>query len=80
MDNNCFYGIPKIYMIWHGQWSDPEIMYKEKLYNYWDIEGAFYSMWEEEKADGTFEGTFEDWMMNNHDTVYGYFDDLEMME
>lgn len=28
--------------IWHGSQSDPEIEYKGRLFNYWDIEDALW--------------------------------------
>ena len=28
--------------IWNGTWSDPELKYKNRLFNYWDIEEAIF--------------------------------------
>ena len=78
--NDCFYGIPEIYMIWHGSWADPEIMYNGRLYNYLDIEDALFSTWQEERDDSAFEGNFSEWMKSNPDIVYGYLDNLEMLD
>lgn len=36
-------GIKGIQFVWHGEWSDPEVIIKRKRFNYWDIEEI---MWE----------------------------------
>ena len=75
-----FYGIKGIEIILHGQWADPELKYKGKLYNYilvetimWDIyyEYCEYSNIEETEED------FELFVYENKDTV---IDLLESME
>ena len=35
-------GIRGIGFIWHGAWADPELKYKNRLFNYWDIEEAIF--------------------------------------
>ncbi|MBO7734834.1 MAG: hypothetical protein J6S67_19900 [Methanobrevibacter sp.] len=41
-------GEEKIDMIWHGEWADPELEYKDHTFNYWDIEDALWEMFLEE--------------------------------
>lgn len=42
------WGIPNVYYIWHGEWSDPEIQYKNNYYDYYDVEDY---LWETYKDD-----------------------------
>lgn len=64
--NELFYGVPDVHLIWHGQWSDPELLYKEKLYNYYDIEDCLYLAWQEENSNVP----FVIWVQQNEDKVY----------
>lgn len=41
-------GVEGTRVIWHGEWSDPEIYYDGYLFNYWDAEDALS---EEDKED-----------------------------
>lgn len=38
-----FRNFKEIQFIWHGEWSDPELIYKNKSFNYWDIKELFYN-------------------------------------
>lgn len=44
MNNNkqWFYGIYGIEFIWHGEWSDPELIWHGKSFNYYDLETPLY--------------------------------------
>lgn len=48
-------GIKDVRMIWHGEWSDPELEYDGKRCNLYDVEEGMYSYMKERIADG------EDW-------------------
>ena len=48
-------GIKGVKMIWHGEWSDPELEYDGKRCNLYDVEDGMYSYMKERIADG------EDW-------------------
>lgn len=37
-------GCKDIEMIWHGEYSDPELQYGDEIFNYWDVEDA---LWDE---------------------------------
>lgn len=63
---DLFYGTPDVYIIWHGEWSDPELLYNGHLYNYYDIEDCLYNAWQEEKPDVP----FDTWVQQNSDMVY----------
>ena len=70
-----WYGIEGIHLIWHGEWSDPELLYKGKLFNYWDIDEGMYSIFQEETGlNDTDE--YNEWMTNNKETVINYLDDV----
>ena len=43
-----FRGIRGIRFIWHGTNADPELSYRGKTVNYWDVENT---LWEEYKED-----------------------------
>lgn len=40
--------VPGVKMIWHGAWNDPELQYKDRVVNYYDVENA---LWDEFKDD-----------------------------
>lgn len=52
VEPDLFYGIPDVEFIWHGEWSDPEIAYQGKLYNYYDLENSLYELFEEDIENG----------------------------
>lgn len=60
-------GIRGVYMIWHGQWSDPELKYKNHICNYYDIEDSMFQFMKERIADG------EDWGDPNNDKDFADF-------
>lgn len=43
MANNFYRGAEGIEFVSHGAWSDPELIYDGKSFNYWDIEDALWS-------------------------------------
>lgn len=43
MKRKTFYGIDDIYLIWHGEWADPELEYNGRLYNYYAIEDTLWN-------------------------------------
>ena len=45
---NGWRGSKDIEYVWKGPWSDPELVYDGKTFNYWDIENALWSMFLEE--------------------------------
>ena len=45
---NGYRGSKDIEFVWKGQWSDPELVYDGKTFNYWDIEDALWNMFLEE--------------------------------
>lgn len=60
MANNKFRGTENVEIVWHGQWSDPELRYNGMLFNYWNIENALWDMFEEENPDLDVSGEWAD--------------------
>lgn len=46
-------GAAGIEYVSHGAWSDPELIYDGKSFNYWDIEDALWEMFCEELHENT---------------------------
>lgn len=67
-----FYGIEEIEFIYHGEWSDPTVIYKEKELNYWDVETYLYDIWNDEDTDLA----FEDWIQINKTYVLECLDEI----
>lgn len=79
MKNNYFYGIYGIRMIWHGAWSDPELIWHGKSFNYYDVETP---LWDDYKEDCNECGTqptengFELWVKKNAYLAREYLQNL----
>lgn len=61
---STYRGIPGTTWIWHGEWSDPEVEYKGKVFNVNDIEDYLQSVYEDECFDNGTEATddgFDAW-------------------
>lgn len=74
-----FRGVPGTKFIWHGEWSDPEIIYKGKSLNYWDVENGLWAQFLEdtghkdsESGDPKVEAEFNEYCQNN----VSYLDDI----
>jgi hypothetical protein len=59
-----FYGIYGIEFIWHGEWSDPELVWHKKSFNYYDLENCLYDDFKEEKPNGN-DDDFATWVKKN---------------
>jgi hypothetical protein len=68
MKKECFYGIYGMQFIYNGQWSDPEVIWHGKSFNYFDLENCLWDMFKEECAeDGReiIEHDFPIWVKKN---------------
>lgn len=63
--NKYFYGIYGVRFIWHGEWSDPELIWHRKSFNYYSLENWLYDIYSEEPQTDP----FEIWVKKNADTV-----------
>lgn len=52
------YGIRGVYFIWHGTNADPEVYYKGKTVNYYDVDNT---MWDEFKETHSDPDKFPEW-------------------
>ncbi|MEE3309756.1 hypothetical protein, partial [Sharpea azabuensis] len=81
-------GAENVRLISHGEWADPELEYKGKLFNYWDIEDGMWNDFleetghtDEEANDAKVEEEFDEYVQRNvddylEDVIYGgYFND-----
>lgn len=81
---DCFYGIYPVRFVWHGEYNDPEIIYKKHSFNYWEIEDLFYEIWKGEPEhltanltdETTVDKEFSEWMYKNGKWVKDYLNDL----
>lgn len=63
-----FYSLKRIKFIYHGDWSDPEAIYKGKSYNYYDFEDVLFSYFEDCGFLGDIK--FKDFIKNNKNLCY----------
>ena len=77
-----FYGISKVKYIGHGDWADPEVIYKRYSFNYWDVEDALWNAFLDEKEISDYKGNgrefdeeYENWVFNNQEVVHSMVDD-----
>lgn len=52
VEADLFYGVPEVEFIWHGEWADPEVAYKGKLYSYIDLEDTLYDDFKDRVQSG----------------------------
>ena len=77
-------GVPGAKFIYHGDWSDPEIVYDGFSINYVDVEDVLLSAYREDNPDDKNDKGFDDWLEKQSpewvkgildDAVYGYYGD-----
>lgn len=72
--------IPDVYFIWHGEWSDPEVSYKDKLFNLpMDVETplwAYFLDFCKENNIEYSEENFVHYVENNPDELYEILENL----
>lgn len=63
-----FYGIYGIELVWHGAWSDPELIWHKRSFNYFDVENTLYSYYKEdcsENGETPNDDDFSVWVKKN---------------
>lgn len=63
-----FYSLKRIKLIDHGDWCDPEVIYKNKSYNYFDFEDALYDYFKNYEYINIM--SFRDFIKNNKRLCY----------
>ena len=53
-------GVQGVTMIWHGEWSDPELEYGEYVANYWEVEDTMWERYKDECREADFYHFSED--------------------
>lgn len=78
LKNECFFGIVPLRFVWHGEWSDPEILYKRQFFNYYDLQDYLYDVWKEENPllQQQEKTPFEKWIIQNPDIAKGFLNDI----
>lgn len=66
-------GVPGVKMIWHGEWSDPELEYEGERRNYWDVEDAMYTYAKEDGIDAENDEEFNRYCQEHAYDVYECF-------
>ena len=71
-------GVPGSVYIWHGAWSDPEIIYKNHSINYWDAEESLWNAYKdfcEENGIEPTEDKFDEYV-DKYEDVESHLNDL----
>lgn len=68
-----YYGIEDVKFIWHGEWSDPEVSYGNKIINEVDLlENFIYNYEESTGKEWDFSADCVKFMLDNADEVRYY--------
>ena len=77
-----YYGISKVKYVGHGEWSDPEVIYRRYSFNYWDVEEMLWSYFLDDKGirdykenGEEFDDEFAQWIFNNQEDVHFMLDE-----
>lgn len=56
-------GVPGAIFIWHGEWSDSEILYKDHLLNSEDVEESLWIAYQSDLSEGRIapNKSFDEW-------------------
>lgn len=57
-----WFGIKDAKFIYHGDWNDPEVVYKGVSLNYWDIESGLLEVYRDEHPEDRNDKGFDKWM------------------
>lgn len=67
-------GADGIEFVFHGAWSDPELIYDGKSFKYWDIDNALWDMFCEIVSEDTGKSIMEiDSNMNDYEDDFNLF-------
>lgn len=81
MAKNYFYGIKEIELVFHGDWGDAELIYKNKSYNYYDLEDALIENYKEYLKEENLKDDkykfFSEFVKNNEYLAFEYLENLE---
>ncbi len=69
-------GTKEIFLIWHGDWSDPELRVNGFTANYFDVEDYCSSRMEEEDLDFRNDLIFSEWVCNHENEIIEYIEEV----
>lgn len=55
MEHSFWRCVKGVTMIWHGEWSDPELEHEGNVANYYDVEDSMWERYKEECELGYYE-------------------------
>lgn len=67
-------GIKGARWIWHGEWADPEVVYRGYCLDYFDIEQGLLELYRQENPGDRNDEGFDDWMREHPDDVKDQLD------
>ena len=77
-----FYGISKVKYVWHGCWADPEVIYRGRSFNYWEVEDTLWGWFLDDKGIRDYKGDgeefneeFAQWIFDNQADVHMLLDE-----
>ena len=77
-----FYGISKVKYVPHGEWADPEVIYRGRSFNYWEVENTLWSWFLDDKCIRDYKGDgeefneeFAQWIFDNQADVHMLLDE-----
>lgn len=87
LNESTWCGIPNTIYHYNGSWSDPEVEYKGKLYNEWDLQEYIGEAFDDYCKENNIEvpplywaEKFGEWLEENPDYAYDAFINLEPIE
>lgn len=75
MENENFYGVKGVKFLYKNNSTDPAVIYKNHVFDYYDIEDSLYSDFKDDFPNGT-DDRFEKWVVENSEDVYSLLDEM----
>lgn len=73
-----FLGIKGIEFVWHGEWADPEVIYKNRSFDVWSVQEELedaYDAYVRDRLIRPYKGGWEEWAKKNPRSVKALLDD-----
>ena len=62
-------GCDNIELIWHGEWSDPELRFEDHVIDIWSIEDFVVSEMKGEGLDYNSDDLYADWVRSHQELI-----------
>lgn len=79
MSYNNYFGVEGLEYIPHGEWADPELLYKGRMFNYWDVFDTLFEEFLEDNPDyddSEAEELFDKYLQENPSEIESVLYDL----